>query len=242
MIGDSHALGFYGPLDDWGQRNGVRLVLSGVSGCVPFIDTFARRFDRMRDDCALRNARAFSAEALAGVDAVVLIARWSTYGFGDVSGEMRHIGLAYDVAADAQTSVRVFERQYRATLSRLAELGIPVIIVHQAPLQEVDAVAVFQRAVIFGADAAELSAAVSLRADVHAARFGALESAMEAAAGEVAGLRAGFVDLAGSLCDPVCQIVRAGRAIYFDDDHLSTFGASRAFAPLRDALERALAG
>lgn len=241
VIGDSHALSFYGPLSEWGEQTAVRLLFSGVSSCVPFVDTFARRFDRRRDDCAVRNARTFTAEALQGVDAVVLIARWSTYGFGDVSGEMRPIGLTYDVPADSQNSIRVFDQQYPATLARLAELGIPVIVVHQAPLQEVEAIAVFQRAAVFGADEVELSGAVSLHREVHVDRFGGLQSAMESAASGIGGARVSFVDMTEALCDPICQIVRDGRAMYFDDDHLSNFGARQVFPMLRDLLEREIA-
>lgn len=188
--------------------------------------------------CAKRNVAAFTNESLMDVDAVILIARWSTYGFGDITGELRHIGLNYDVAADAQKSYSVFREQYVATLQRIASLNIPVIVVHQAPLQQIDAIAILQHAAVFGYDEEELSEAFSIDLKLHSERYGELQAELQGAIGKVAGARIEFVDLAPMLCDPVCQIIRGGRSVYYDDDHLSNFGAERVFPGLRHSLER----
>lgn len=241
VLGDSHALSFYGVLASYAEDNAIKLLLSGISGCVPFIDTFVLRGDGKREDCAVRNATAFSDEALMGVDAVVLIARWTTYGFGDVTGEVRHVGLSYDVIADRQDSFRVFMAQYAATLRRIASLNIPIIVVHQAPLQELDAIAIFKHASIFGYSEEGLSETVSININLHSERYGELQAVLEGAMEEVVGASIEFIDLASILCDPICQIVRSGRSVYYDDDHLSNFGAQIVFPALRESLERLIA-
>lgn len=238
VLGDSHALSFYGVLAGYAEEAGIRLLLSGISGCVPLVDIIVQRNDRTGDYCALRNTAAFSDQALMGVDAVVLIARWTTYGFGDVTGELRRIGLSRDLVANEEDSYRVFGEQYAATLQRIASLNIPIIVVHQAPLQDLDAVRIFQHAAITGYGEEGLSEAVSIDLSVHNARYGGLQADLQSAAAEVGGARVEFVDVASVLCDPICQIVRGGRSVYYDDDHLSNFGAQILLPSISSTLER----
>lgn len=225
VIGDSHALSYFDPLDRWGAQNGVRFLFNGVTNCPPLIDTFVRRYDARGRDCAARNASIFSNEALDAVDAVVLIARWTYYGVGDATGQIMQIGLSSDVDDSIDLSLHVFFDQFENTLSRLSEREVAVVVVHQPPLQLVEAISVLQRSFIERGDLDRISDRVSIDLFEHSSRYGALKDQMNGIMEKYIDRPVVSVDFSTALCDPVCRISREDRAIYLDDDHLSNFGA-----------------
>ena len=62
------------------------------------------------------------------------------------------------------------------------------------------------------------------------ARTGRSEGVLRAVAEGDRGVR--YLALSAALCRPVCQIVKDGRSLYVDDDHLSRFGATEAMTPI----------
>lgn len=234
-LGDSHALSYFGPLDAWGKRHGVRVLLNGISGCPPLVDTFVLRKDEKRQLCAERNA-AFLNAAAREADAVLLIARWSYYGFGDITGKTLSIGRTFDVTEDPQASLDVFWSKVDETLAAFSAQGLPVLVVGQPPLQKVDPNDVFQRASRAGGDADAVSAALSVGLDEHLANYGPLQDRLRAIVAKIQSPRVGIVDIAPQLCDPVCQIARGGRSMYFDDDHLSGHGAETVLPFILEAV------
>lgn len=240
VIGDSHALSYFGPLNDFSEKNSIRLKLNGLSSCPPFIDAFVRGAGMLNDGCGERNAVIFSDRSLDDVDAVVLIARWTYYGYGDITGVVRHIGLTNDVITDDEQSLQAFWELYENTLISLKSRQIPVVVVHQPPVQEVGAVAVFQRAASSSESLGSISGAVSVDISEHNGRYEKLFGEMIDISSRIGGLSVVHVDVAPALCDPTCHISRNGRAVYFDNDHISNYGAQLALPKVVAAIEELL--
>lgn len=240
VVGDSHAISYFGPLNAWGKKNGVRVLLNSVSGCPPLIDTYVRRFDSRRDDCAARNAQVFSRNALADVDLLILIGRWTYYGFGDVNGEVKYVGLNYYVEANKESSYNTFKLQFSKTLNVLASMGVPVVIVHQPPVQINNAISVLQQAAITNSSLDDLSSRGSLSISKHLASYGNLQREMDAIIDNVEHSEFYKIDVASIVCDPLCQMSRKGRMVYLDDNHLSNFGADLVTPAIAAAIKSAL--
>jgi peptidoglycan/LPS O-acetylase OafA/YrhL len=237
VVGDSHALSYFGPLSEWGSNNRVRFLFNGISGCPPLVNTFILRSGRLRDDCAARNQKIFTEQALKGVDVVVLNARWTYYGYGDSSGSVRHIGTSYDVEKNRDVSYRVFLSQLLATLQILKELRLPVVFVHQQPVQLVEPLAVFGRAALFEEDLDLVSSAVSVKIDQHIEDYTTLQEDIGKIIHRLDSGMATEIDVAPLLCSPICQVAEGGRAIYLDKDHLSNFGAGIVLPMIVQKLE-----
>lgn len=240
VIGDSHSLSYFEPLSNWGEENNTRVLLNGLSSCPPLSNSFVRRFDPHRDACAARNATILSEDFLKDVDVVVLIARWTFFGFGDISGELMPIGLEYEVDESQALSLEAFWNTYANTVEGLTKTGRRVIVVHQPPVQKTDALSVFQNAATSSSNLEEVSHVESVTLHQHLESYGPLRAQMEQLTADIPSEALAYVDVAPLLCDPICQISRKKRAVYFDDDHLSNYGATLVLPELTSEIQNAL--
>ena len=136
VIGDSHALSYLPGLVADLAVHGLGVAFSGISGCPPLKDTYIHRTDHLRALCNARNARVFEAVQDTRVEGVVLIARWAMYSHGDLPRSQRYVDTRPDVRLDKAHALEVFTARLTATLDHLEQAGLPVWILHQAPLQD----------------------------------------------------------------------------------------------------------
>ncbi len=220
LWGDSHGWAVLPAFEAFARENGWRGTLAVSKGCPPLFDVFRRDAPAQRlgmcDGEFGRNVRAYLQEHR--VEAVVLVARWSLYERGWVKNgrlqEATHfLSDETTEGTDAPTSAVVFERAIRASTRELTrDLGIPVIIVGQAP---------------------ELPRAPDatrrLGAPVPRKTYRAQQALTNAVFRELESDElVRFLDPVDVFCDErECATVDAGILMYRDDNHLSYWGAMR---------------
>lgn len=226
IIGDSHSLSFIGPLSKYFEEREISFIFSGVSGCVPMIDTYVLRNDARRDVCAYRNENVYQEIVDKGIEKVILIARWTYYSTGDISGGFINIGNSYEVKEDRENSLKVFSEKLKETLNFLMSSGIEVVVFHQPPVQETDARSFYSWVSMFGDDRfEEYLKEISVKEYVHERRYAQVRDLIEEKVSSFNNAKS--VDFSPYLCrNGICDIGQSNRSYYFDDDHLSNYGAS----------------
>lgn len=236
VVGDSHSLSYLAPLVEELNSTGYKVRYAGNAGCPPFKDTYVSRKDRRRLDCNGRNHSIFRTSVLAETDAVILIGRWTFYGFGDITGRTMYLGETEQVPEDEENSYRVFKAHLGRTITYLNQNDIPVIVLHQPPVQKYDAKDVYSRAVLVSNAVNATLANMSLPMAEHTANYGVLRSEVEAIVAAHADLTRS-IDPATVLCSQRCVIGRQDVSYYRDDDHLSNRGAALIVPQIVEAVE-----
>lgn len=224
IVGDSHSLSFIAPLSQDFDSSGISFIYSGLSGCPPLVGTYVPRQGESRDVCNQRNAEVFQHIVDSGIKKVILISRWTYYSTGDISGEFVYIGENYDVPKDKAHSFDLFSKKLEMTLQFFDRNGVEVVVFHQPPMQEVDARRFYNWAHLFGEVTVENIGLASVNKLDHQHRYEALESIIENKVRMFDGVRS--VNFDEKLCPELkCLIGNIERSYYFDDDHLSNYGA-----------------
>lgn len=226
VLGDSHSLSFIGPLNAFFKENDKAFVYSGISGCPPLYNLYVLRRDDGREVCNRRNQEVFDQIIERGIKKVILISRWTYYSTGDISGGFVYVGSEYDVSRDEKRSFEVLKRHLEKTLEFFDAHGVEIIVFHQVPVQKVDARSFYSFLSMFaGGDFNSILEAHSLKQSSHDKRYGDLRKVID---GKVAMFdNSHAINFDDALCEKgLCLIGEQSRSFYFDDDHLSNFGAS----------------
>ncbi len=145
-------------------------------------------------------------------------------------------GASGDVASDRRVSPDAWARGLRRTYGRLAGAGVPVVAIRGTPYPGFDVPACLSRR------AAGLPMADACEYDRADALHGAARAAQLTAVRDVAarGLPIAAIDLADEVCAaPRCGVVRDGRVVFTDDNHLTasfTHAAAGAVGARLDAV------
>lgn len=225
LLGDSHSLSFAGPFDSLLKEEGRAMLYSGVAGCPPILDRYVLRDDYRRTLCNSRNQNVYKDLVDKGIKRVILVSRWTYYTTGDVSGGFVYVGDHYDVEKSRDRSKASVLSGLRETLDFLSKYGVEVVLVHQPPVQKVNARDFYRWAALFGGeDFSVLAEKIFLDRDFHEQQYSALREEINAIAhGYPAAITVNFEDL---LClENVCRIGTSERSFYYDEDHLSNYGA-----------------
>ncbi|KTC17139.1 acyltransferase [Pseudomonas marginalis ICMP 9505] len=229
--GDSHATALVPALEEGAKRHTISLAQTSFAGCVPLdgLENIAR--------CARFNQRVEKAMAAQSFTDVVLVARWSLYLYGQMSGDKEHAlkdpGTGQYVRAIAEQR---FAEGLRERIKGLRAAGYHVWLVKEVPLQEIivpyrlSRLAMMHRPV----DGEGLPVAE------HQKRQRFITQLFDELAAADRGVS--VLDPAPLLCgaDGLCRVELNGRALYTDDNHLSDVGARHIEAflePLFNSLQ-----
>jgi peptidoglycan/LPS O-acetylase OafA/YrhL len=229
--GDSHAAVWAMPLSELARARGFELFVVRHDGCPPIEGVWRPASNVSRTLCETPDImRRIEAEIVAlKPDVVVLAARWSLY----AQGWMRNGRLlkANGFLADAPvgeaslvTSRQALARQIPASISRLQEAGIRIIVIKNPPVLNWEVTNLRKALAEVQVTAAEHAAYSRFTDDI----FGRLEGVA-------------IFDPAADLCREACAVERDGRLLYFDDNHLSRSGALAYLGDLGALLDRAFA-
>lgn len=218
LWGDSHVAALAPAF----ERGRGLAIVAFDRGCPPLVE-----LSRYEARC-LSFAEAVLARIRAeGVRWVVLHARWAWYVEGTRFG--REVGrpVSLDSLAGLTANPDVFEAALVRTLRQLKAMGVTVTLVGPVPEVGTQVPSALARSALRDADPPTLPAGAFEQRQRRT-----LAILQRVAAAESVSL----VSLHERLCDvDECRLQAAGRALYFDDDHLSRFGA----AFVAPALERA---
>jgi hypothetical protein len=212
LFGDSHAEHWLAALDRLGRERGWRVVLMVMGGC-PVADApelVGGNSDRRGRECA-RYRDASVQKLIALKPDVAVLSSFDEY-------VTRVPEPSAGRTADGQVSPAAWERGLRRTYARLSGAGIPVVAIRGTPRPGFDVPACLSRR------AADLPFARACEYERADALHGAARDAQLSAARDVAarGLPVATIDLADQVCASArCGVVRDGRVVFTDDNHLT---------------------
>jgi hypothetical protein len=166
------------------------------------------------DDCLRRNAKILAYVREQGIRSVFIIFRWSNYEIDDPAGSGR----------------TQLEAWLERTVSEYRRLGVHVHLVADNPLQR-----------RLPEDALRRSRRTDAAINAHAvgtAEVMRTQQRLNAVLSRHTGPRVTLLDFTGLYCrKDVCPLVKDGRFLYADLNHLSFDGAYLAYPELKKALE-----
>ena len=218
LFGDSHSLSFTQLADEIGRSNGFGGFYAGAPGCPPLLGVYVERNDQNAINCNLLNQRISNYIIENEIKAVVLVARWAFYGKGDYDGEEKqYISDLPILNAERLPSQGSFERLFNQTVDFYTKNGVEVVLITQVPHQKIDPQAGYYNFFRWGIPLQESS--------VSTADFSYLSQSdrtlFDQRDSDIA-----IVDSTMIMCSSGhCPIGTESGSYYFDDDHLSAFGA-----------------
>jgi hypothetical protein len=212
LFGDSHAEHWLAALDRLGHERGWRVVVMVKGGC-PVADTpelIAPSSVRRGRECA-RYREAVIRRLIALRPTVAVLSSYDEY--------VRRDGAAADArGTGGHVSPDAWRRGLTRTYGRLAAAGVPVIAMRGTPHAGFDVPACLSR------QADRTPHALPCEYEREAALHATARSAQLAAVRDVAtrGLPVRAVDMADRVCaTSPCSVVRDGRVVFSDDNHLT---------------------
>jgi hypothetical protein len=212
LLGDSHAEHWLGALDRAARERGWRILPMVKGGCpVADIPSAPRdRASRLYREC-VRYREAMIRRIVATRPQAVLLSSWEHY-------------VAHDGARSRwQVTQAEWNEGLRRTYRRLADAGLRVVVLRDVPRTWFDAPACLSRR----------AAHLPFTGDCTYERDASISRSGAAAQDEAArGLGIRVIDLNDRICaTPRCAVVRNGRVVFTDDNHL-TASFSRTLGPV----------
>lgn len=223
--GDSHAYALLAMLDEFAQEQSFNYL---IYGCVPVVDVYVAHWAQGIEDydCTKSTQALFDYLKLHPVKDTLLAARWALYVEGrdsdapDGSAPNLFFGDRLTAPTDVNASRSVFARQLPETVARLRMAGSRVTVLKQVPPQLFWVPNDLARAIESDDDIASLGRPLESHRRRQVFVDGVFDRLGDAAL---------ILDPADELCQPdgLCRAARNGRSLYFDDDHLTEYGAKQ---------------
>lgn len=229
--GDSHALSLTRLFDELGKTHRVKVTVAAMAGVAPVVGAYPA--GRGADEL-VHAPKVIELVRTERFRDVILVAKWPMYLTGRSGGELDRILRDVEERSDEPAeAIEVFLRHFPATLETLRSLGCRVTVMEAVPQQPHRVPEALARIAIRG----ETSDALAWSAGIHRERDRP-ENEVIAKATAVTG--AGLLDPLPLLTNDagVVPMIREGKALYLDRDHLSPYG-SMLLAPLFEELFRA---
>ena len=228
--GDSHALALTLLFDELGKTHRVKVTVAAMAGIPPVVGAYPAgkgseelvQADRVVD--LVRSER---------FQKVIIVAKWPMYLTGRSGGKLDRILRDVEERSDeSDEAIEVFFRRFPTTLEHLRSLGCEVTVMQAVPQQPYRVPEALARIELRG----KTADALAWPANVHRERDRRVNEILaEAVRGEGATL----LDPLPFLTDGAgfVPMMREGKALYLDRDHLSPFG-SMMLAPLFEEIFR----
>ena len=237
FTGDSHSESMIRELDAYGKSRGIKIIYAGGDACLSLLKI--RSPQLWCHEIAIRLAHLSSQ---LHPDAIIFIERWSAYaGTGATfSGPPSKISLAdangSPIPDNNKPMADIFAIGLDTTLEYYQRLRIPVILFRDNPQQLVDTSMMMHVLRFNPYDAENAINANAVTLFEHIRDQGRTNFILDETARRYSNVH--VVDIDSALCGTrVCPLIQDGKFLYYDDDHLSTFGASLAGPILAHRLD-----
>lgn len=200
------------------------LLFAGASACPPLLGVQASHLlrDIEQRNCRLLNEKIFNYVAQHQISSVVLVGRWSYYTRGSTHAD-EFVPLTIGEVGNYTTeeSRRAFEYGLRNTFDQYKARGVRVYVVKDVPQQLLAPAQAVRTA--FPLNDKTINA-LSVSREEHERNNAFPDSVIRAVSRRYSNVR--VINLDPVVCDQkICPMVRNGKFMYFDRDHLSVAGA-----------------
>lgn len=229
IVGDSHAAALRPGIEASGIMGDAAGTLYWKTGC-PLLDG-ARMLGSPDDEgCETFKRDAWRAlEADHNLETIILAGRWPAKVTGwkpDVGGSDRvRLVDPQSFAPSVEENGRVLQRSLSRTVTRLQNRGLKVIVIGSAPEPGLDVPLMIALSRHWGG-----SGPADIDIEAVRARAGAADALIVSVLRGRSGVT--FLPIWEAFCsNRACDIERGGRPLFYDDDHLSVFGAKSVAGP-----------
>ena len=229
LFGDSHSLSLKELVDDIGKINDVRIFYTGSSGCIPFIGIYINRKDQYENNCNLLNDRVALFAKENKIKGIILSSKWAFYtngAYGNSSFQL--ISTSEKGPYSLKESINSFRDGLDLTTKKYLNSNIPIHIISQPPYQLRNPESLYFRIKKGLGSIEELS--------VKQKDFSNLEKiTKDIFMNKLNDINYHYI--ADIFCqNHVCSFGTKTHSYYYDDNHLSKFGAEK----LRGIMEQIL--
>tara|TARA_B110000444_G_scaffold241668_1_gene258286 strand:- start:682 stop:2628 length:1947 start_codon:yes stop_codon:yes gene_type:complete len=218
LFGDSHSLSLRQLIDDMARQKGIKVFLTGASGCLPFIGIYPNRTDQNLKNCNLLNERVYKFSKDENIKGIILSARWSYYTLGDygLSGSML-ISDKQNGPFTLQHSIDTFSKAFDSTVEKYTSIEVPIHLITQPPHQKHPPESVY---FFIGKGIGSIEAMSVKRSDFQKLNEIPI-NAFSKHQNEI-----DVYNITDLFCDELlCPIGDQARSFYYNEDHLSNYGA-----------------
>lgn len=215
LWGDSHAAAIAPAIDQAAaQANQVGLFV-GYAGCPPALGIM--RFDKPEShECRQFNNAVLKLIADSGIKKVILHARWARYFEDTAFGSELPVQLSTSRGKDQ--NYQAMTRALNRTVETLAELGAQVTVIASVPEVGYNVPSSLARAAFLQRPPLALPRKLDFELRQHRTHIALAELESD--------YHIRVIHPSRYLCDnSACAILKHGRPLYHDEDHLSRFGA-----------------
>jgi len=228
VLGDSHSRALLPGADEIGREVGIGIAHSRDDGCPGLLGIYI--LTEHTNACHDLTQRQLEYVRDNHIEKVVLASRWTMYTDGDYHG--RHARYLAVEESATRTSIEASRIAFLTGVARTIEayrqVQAEVFVVAEVPQQLYEPDQIYYQLLRSGASATHIAdalerMAVPLNMHRKLQEFNRSAFAQRAAAGEIT-----LIDFDSIFCDSArCQIGTPNESYYYDNNHLSAFGASR---------------
>ena len=235
ITGDSHLLNLMPAFELYSRAENIRMQFSGRAGCPPLLglDVFESKADHEKFNCQLLNEKIFDYIKEHEIKKIILVGYWTYYTFGTTNPDRRvYVTTDLDLSPNQELTRKTFQHALDETVSRYEKIGVKVYLVQDTPLQAVNGyrAALGNRIFMNDVDDQSISIEEHRRNQEWVRRqFALLQQKWP---------RLDIIDLDEGYCnDRDCPLLSNEKLVYFDPDHLTVYGGTLAYPPLRKQMQ-----
>ena len=237
FFGDSHSIAPINMINDLAYKNDLSIFYTGYDGCIPFLEVHVslnyQHHDRNCYD--LNNKVKALASANNEIKGIILMARWSYYTKGEYKKGVGRIALSKFGPFSKEVNQLTFNEGLLKTVNFYKKLNIPIYIFSQVPQQKVMAQSAYWRSSI----ANELLENSLQKLSIPSNEFYELEKFEREEFLKLTD-QITYYYIAKEFCDSkICSIGKPNMSFYKDNDHISSFGATKLQPFFNDIFIRA---
>jgi peptidoglycan/LPS O-acetylase OafA/YrhL len=229
FFGDSHSLSLKSLMNSLAKSKNIKVFYTGASGCPPFLGIYPMRNDQKVRDCNMLNKRVYKFAKENDVKGLILSARWTYYNLGDyefAGGQL--ISASKDGPFSIEKSIEAFRQAFNFTVNEYLHLSIPIHLITQHPHQKYSPKAAYF-SISNGTGSLE---SFSVKQE----DFNKLNKIpMNVILNRAKDIH--IYDVTDLFCENnLCMIGTKDQSYYYDDNHLSEFGAQKLLGVLNKIL------
>jgi hypothetical protein len=237
VFGDSHSFSIRAVFDEIGREHKLGIAHNGLGGCPPLIGIYVLNGNYPPSVCQNLVKEQIAYVKKHSIEDVFLAARWSLYTDGSYrkGSKIYLLSERADGESDQEKSREAFQVGLKSTIDTYRSMGVRVHLLTQAPMQLYNPRQIYgrwhnQKDSDFEASLQKLSVPFAVHSEHQKfVRTLLLSSYLD--------LNVSLIDLDKIYCNEnYCSVGTPEISFYYDDDHLSSYGAMKIKAEIIEKL------
>ena len=221
LFGDSHIPPLASLVERLAIKNGLSILYSSNTGCLPFLDTYLLRKDRKTTSCYDVNKQILKFATEESVKGIILAARWAFYAHGDYNFRGGYF-ISNNKNGPFNLKDTLQENFYLGldkTIEEYSSAKIPLHILTQAPHQKIEPESAY---FLISKGNTSIDSLSVTRSEFDNLNEFAMDAFM------ARDHKINIYNLTDIFCDTkLCKIGTTRKSFYNDRNHLSSYGANQ---------------